>query len=383
MPVYKMKGSKDGKQKYRVRINYQDSMGVNRQIDRVAYGNAEAKELERQLMYEIKEEAPAKRMTLNDLFEEYINTKRHEVRESSLRKSITILKNHVLPELGTVQLPKLNKPVLTKWKNHMEEKTIKSKDGVKTKLSIVTKQNVFGEFRAMLNYAVKMDYIHKNLLCSIGNFKSTLTPKKEMDYYTPDEFKLYIKSAREYAEECPVLIGWDYYVIFSIAFYTGLRKGEIHALKWSDIDGEFLSVSRSITQKLKGEDRETAPKNQSSIRTLQIPKPLISILNEHKERCRQLQGFNDDFRICGGTKPLRDSTLSKMNMRFAEMAELKHIRIHDFRHSHASLLANEGINIQEIARRLGHSKIEITWNTYSHLYPREEERAIKILNKIV
>jgi len=47
------------------------------------------------------------------------------------------------------------------------------------------------------------------------------------------------------------------------------------------------------------------------------------------------------------------------------------------------LLANEGINIQEIARRLGHAKIEITWNTYSHLYPREEERAVNVLNKIV
>ncbi|MCL2821480.1 MAG: tyrosine-type recombinase/integrase, partial [Oscillospiraceae bacterium] len=58
------------------------------------------------------------------------------------------------------------------------------------------------------------------------------------------------------------------------------------------------------------------------------------------------------------------------------------IKIHGFRHSHVSLLANEGINIQEIARRLGHAKVEETWNTYSHLYPREEEKAVDILNKI-
>ena len=61
---------------------------------------------------------------------------------------------------------------------------------------------------------------------------------------------------------------------------------------------------------------------------------------------------------------------------------LRRMNNHDFRHSHASLLANEGINIQEIARRLGHSKIEITWNTYSHLYPKEEDRAVSILNRI-
>ena len=89
------------------------------------------------------------------------------------------------------------------------------------------------------------------------------------------------------------------------------------------------------------------------------------------------------IRVCGGFKCLHDSSLSNKNIRFANEAGLEPIRIHDFRHSHASLLANEGINIQEIARRLGHSNIEITWNTYSHLYPREEERAIAVLDKIV
>jgi len=63
-------------------------------------------------------------------------------------------------------------------------------------------------------------------------------------------------------------------------------------------------------------------------------------------------------------------------------ARLKVIRVHDFRHSHASLLVNEGINIKEISRRLGHAKVEITWNTYSHLYTREEERATAVLNKV-
>ena len=162
-----------------------------------------------------------------------------------------------------------------------------------------------------------------------------------------------------------------------------MRKGEIHALKWSDIDGDYISVKRSITQKLKGEDRETPPKNKTSIRTLQIPEPLKKILADHKARYRSLQGFSDDFRICGGTRPLRDTSIQKANERYAKLAGLKTIRIHDFRHSHASLLANNGINIQEIARRLGHAKIEMTWNTYSHLYPREEERAVNILNKIV
>ena len=154
-------------------------------------------------------------------------------------------------------------------------------------------------------------------------------------------------------------------------------------MKWTDIKGGYLTVSRSIVQILKGADRETAPKNKSSIRTLQLPKPLIRILNEHKERQRQLPDFNEDFRICGAVRSLRDTSLQNKNALYARLAGVKKIRIHDFRHSHVSLLANSGINIQEIARRLGHSDIEMTWNTYSHLYPREEEKAINILDMVV
>lgn len=378
-----MKGSKDGKQKYRVRINYQDSMGINRQIDRVTYGNAEAKELERQLSYDIKQSILAKRVTVKQLYEEYLKAKKHELREQSIRSIVTYIDNHVIPELGNLRLDKLTTPTLKKWKESINEKTVKNK-GLK-KLSIKTKQHIYKEFITMLNYAVQMEYIDKNPLKKIGNFKSSITleSEKEMDYYTPDEFKLYIKAAYDCAKNSSTNHEWDYYVFFNIAYYTGLRKGEIHALKWSDIEGDYLHVTRSIAQKLRGADRETPPKNKSSIRTIQIPIPLKEILNAHNERYKQLNGFNNDYRICGGITPLRDSTLDKHNKKYAELAGIKKIRIHDFRHSHASLLANEGINIQEIARRLGHSKIEITWNTYSHLYPREEERAINILNKIV
>lgn len=383
MPIYKMKGSKDGKQKYRVRINYQDASGNNRQIDRVAYGSAEAKQLERELNYKIKNETPARRMTLNDLYEEYKKSKINEVRESSYKKTTAILDYHVIPTLGDTPLAKLNKPLFAKWKNDMEQKTIVKNDGSVSKLSITTKQNVYGEFRALLNYGVRLDYIPKNYLVDIGNFRSTIEPKKEMDYYTAEEFKQFSNTLLEYAQNPSNLNGWDYYVFFSIAFYMGLRKGEIHALKWSDIDGKYINVSRSISQKLKGEDRETAPKNKSSIRTLQMPIPLLKILDEHKKRWSVYKEFNDNFRICGGTRPLRDSSIAKVNERIAKAAGLKTIRIHDFRHSHASLLANEGINIQEVARRLGHSDVTMTWNTYSHLYPREEERAVDVLNKIV
>lgn len=384
MPIYKQKGFKNGKQRYKVQINYKDNFGNNRQTSRIAYGLTEAKELERDLASSLKNSPITSRLTLNDLFTEYEKAARYELKEATLKKNCDVMQHHVLPFLGEQPLSNLTAPVLQSWKNYIEEKTIiKFTRDTQKKLSIRSKQNIFTVFRLVLNWGVRMDYLASNNLNKVGNFKSsTSLEKKEMLYYTAEEFKKFITVAYDHAKSSDSLKEWDYFVFFAIAFYTGLRKGEIHALKWSDITINHLKVSRSVNQKLPGKDIESAPKNSSSIRTLQMPAPLIDILKEHKNRWKQHNDFNNNFYVCGGTRSLRDTTIEKKNLQFSQEAGVKKIRIHDFRHSHVSLLANEGINIQEIARRLGHSKIEMTWNTYSHLYPREEERAVDILNKI-
>jgi integrase len=113
-----------------------------------------------------------------------------------------------------------------------------------------------------------------------------------------------------------------------------------------------------------------------------MPLQLLQILNQHKLLHQKQKGYTDDFRVCGGASCISDTALSNKNREFARLAGLEPIRIHDFRHSHASLLVNNSINIQEVAKRLGHSKVEITWNTYSHLYPKEEERALAVLESV-
>ena len=372
MPINKTNKKKDGKQGYRVRVNYTDPNGVARQIERSAYGITEARLVEMQLINDIRSKSVPHSISIGTLYDEYIKSKSHEVRESSLNKSIQILKIHILPHFTTTQLDKLTKVKLQEWKSSIAEKG----------LSIITQQNIYGEFRALLNYAVSMEYIQKNPLLSIGNFKNVYfeMPEQKIQFYTPEEFLRYIKVAKDSAV---TLTDWGYYVFFNIAYYTGMRKGEINALKWSDLDGDILHIRRSVALKIKGKGIvETPPKNRSSFRDIQVPTPLMKILNEHKERLSQVKGFSEDFRICGGITCLGDTSISNRNKKYANLAHLHQIRIHDFRHSHASLLANEGINIQEIAKRLGHSNIEMTWNTYSHLYPRENERAMKILNKI-
>ena len=83
---------------------------------------------------------------------------------------------------------------------------------------------------------------------------------------------------------------------------------------------------------MKGEDRETSPKNRTSIRTIQVPAPLIKVLTDHKERCEEIAGFSDDCKICGVFRALRDTSVENRNRRYSERAGIKKIRIHDFRH---------------------------------------------------
>lgn len=372
MPIYKMEGKKQAKQKYRVFVNYTDNQGKYHKKSKIVYGLDEAKECERNLAREISQTIPDSKMTVQQLYDEYKATKSTEVRESTMRELETTLTLHILPYLKSVKIDKLNAKVLQNWKNEIAAKDYKIK----------TKQNIYKHFRALLNYAVKMEYLTRNPLLIIGNFKEPYfeVQHDKLQYYTSKQFKKYIKQAKPKSDTSSE---WGYYVFFNIAFYTGMRKGEINALKWSDVDENIIHVRRSVTQKIKGKDIvETPPKNKSSYRDLYIPSALVEILNQYKSIQKRDKRFTEDFRVCGGASCLSDSSIEIHNKRYSEAAGLPHIRIHDFRHSHASLLVNNGILIQEVARRLGHSKVDVTWNTYSHLYPKQETEALKVLESV-
>ncbi len=372
MPIYKTGKTKDGKQGYRVRVNYKDSSGNYQTKTKIVYGAPEAKLCEMELLAHTSDAAAPSSMTVNDLYDQYIRAKTNEVRATSLDKYKSLHQKHTLPHIGNVKLEKLNASKLQEWKN-----TIIAKG-----FTTSTNQHIYGELRALLNFAVKMDYLPTNPLTKLGNFKEVYfeKPQDKLHYYTVDQWRKYVAAAEKLSTST---YDKGFYVFFNIAYYTGMRKGEINALKWSDIDGDMIHVRRSVLQKIKGESIvETPPKNKTSYRDIQMPKKLIEILDEHRAMHKLCDNYSEDFRVCGGVKCLSGTAIENHNQAYAEKAELPHITIHDFRHSHASLLANEGINIQEIARRLGHAKIEMTWNTYSHLYPREEERALKVLNNI-
>ena len=326
---------KNGLQKYRVRVNYTDCFGNSRQIDRIAYGKREAQELELRLNFNIEEELVPK-LKFQKVAEEYIATKANEVRETTTAKHKSLLNKYILPFLGNCRIDKIGVKQVQDWKQYINEQN--STNG--KKLSLKYKQNIYTTFSAVLNYAVKMEYISCNPLSKLGNFKDSSLIRKEMDFYTAEEFKRFIAAAKQRAEETELtgnIHEWNFYIFFMLAFYTGMRRGEINALKWTDIKNNSIYITRSIVQKLKGKDRETPPKNKSSVRAIQIPKPLKAALTAHYHRNMQQPNFDESYRICGGARCLRDATIDFRNKEYSQAAGIKTIRIHDYRHPYVKL----------------------------------------------
>ena len=347
---------KDGLMIYRVRVTKDQ-----KRIERRVAGLQEAKRVERALL----EQEPAG-ITVGELVQTYIEARTGERRQTTLAKFEGIMRTHVLPEYEN-RSAELSIPELTAWKSSIGQKP----------LSLAMKQNIFVAFSALLSFGVKMELIEKNNLRIIGNFRDPgNTPEQEkIRYYTPDQFKRYIAAlpSGNYSQR-------RVHCFYMMAFFTGGRKGEINALKWSDLEGDLLHIRRSVTQSLKGVHfAETATKNRSSRRDIRLPSVLVEYLADWRMFQEQMPGFSEEWRICGGHTVINDTALYRAKRKACEIAGLPEISVHEFRHSHATVLINNGVNIKEISRRLGHASVEMTWNVYSHLYPSQEEKAIEVL----
>ena len=374
MSITKTNKKKNGLQGYRVRVSWTDSKG-NHRVERAAYGLEEAKRLEMALQSEHNSTTQGTRITFNELIPLYLEEKKYKVRETSLDREEKKIKLFITPFFGDMQVRKVTIKELTEWKMSIE----------KEDYSLNYKKDMYKHLRSIFRYAVNMDYIYINPMDRLENFKDAYEEQTNIDFYTTDEFKAFKKAMDDRlfnVKQQEQLRELTFYAFFITLFYSGARKGELLALTWNDYDGDSINITKSLTQKLKGEDRVTPPKNKSSNRKVKLPSPNKEVLNGLKKAYKSIPNFNDDMFIFGGQRCIRDTSISNYNIEVSKMAKIKHIRIHDFRHSHASALAHAGVNIQEIAHRLGHSNVNITWNTYSHLYPSAEDIAVNVLNKI-
>ena len=293
-------------------------------------------------------------------FKEY---KKPNVKESTMVDFESILDKHILPFFKDLKINEITKQKILEWQLSLQSYAYEYKSKIRTCLYSIYKY-------------LYLYYDIDNVVARVEPFQKP-KEKKEMQFWTLEEFNTFIN--------CVDDLLWK--TFFSFLYYTGCRLGEALALNINDIDLEnkIITINKSITKKILEKNtidtyKITSPKNYTSFRKILIPEKLLEIL---KTFIRTYPEIKRSRFLFFKDKPLADSTTYRRLEKFCVLSNIKRIRLHDFRHSHASLLISSGANIVLVAKRLGHSNTEQTLNTYAHLFPSTEHELLNKLNSIL
>ncbi len=312
----------------------------------------EALEWEREFL---KSQQADMQMKLSSFVEIYFDDMCHRVRASTLDNKRFVFNSKILPFFGERPINSISAPDVRKWQNELI-----SQGYSQTYLKTVNNQ-----LTALFNYAVKFYNLRENPCHKAGSMGKKNAD--EMQFWTTEEFKQFREGVKNKPRS---------YMAFEVLYYTGMRIGELMALTVSDVDLEActISVSKSYNR-LNGEDIISPPKTPKSNRVIAIPKFLCNEIQEYKAQMYELESTDRLF-------PFTKYFLEHEMKRGCSVTETKKIRLHDIRHSHASLLIELGFSPLLIADRLGHEKVETTLNTYSHLWPHKQQEVVEKLQSL-
>ncbi|MFC2042406.1 tyrosine-type recombinase/integrase [Chloroflexota bacterium] len=235
-----------------------------------------------------------------------------------------------------------------------------------------------------LKSAVKLGLIARNVADSVDVPKDS---SREMQIMSESDIHLLL----EMVQHTPN--GMLYYPLFYTLLFTGMRRSEALALRWSDIDllACQLSVNRTMHQLHNRQIIFGKPKTDKGRRLIALTPSTVSVLKEHKESQNQtrkslgLPPLTDDDLVFSqyDGKPLLPDSVTQAWRHTARRSGLRGIRLHDCRHTHASLLLKQNVHPVVVAQRLGHASVQITMDTYSHILPGIQEAVAKRFDDIL
>lgn len=324
----------------------------------------EAQEAERKFLISLDENINHSEMTLKELYLAFFEHQKDKVKDTTIQTYLNKFK--YLNPLMVIKVKNFNIQNFEFWKKKLNS----------TKLGTTYKNDIYKFLKALLNYGSKWyNFNFTTVYNKMTNFTNPNEIKKEMLFYTYDEFKKFIRVEKEIKWIC----------LFKTLYYCGLRKGELKGLIWNDIDFEnkLININKNVVSNINGKKfTVTSPKTKSSNRILPIPDSLLKDIKELYKTNNSLDNFNNNYYVFNNKEPVNDSTILSRKLRNCRLANIKKIRIHDFRHSCASLLINNGANITLVAKYLGHSKIDETLNTYSHMYKNKLDDIMNLINEL-
>ena len=296
-------------------------------------------------------------MTFQNLYEIYMEDMAARLKQSTLLTKKTVLQTHILPFFDNKPINEIKASDVRRW----QAKLMSSPNNY----SQTYLKKINTELNSIINYAKRFYNLNTNPCGKAGTIGKAKA--EEMDYWTYDEYIAF----REGVKDKPLS-----YICFEVLYWTGMREGELLALSPTDIDldNKLISINRTY-QRIGGKDVFTSPKTRKSKRKIPIPDFLCQELSDYIQSRYMLDADERLF-------PITKSYLSHEMIRGCKNTGVKKIRIHDIRHSHASLLINQGCDALMLADRLGHEKVSTTLNTYSHLFPHKQQELVHSLESL-
>lgn len=302
-------------------------------------------------------------ITINKLSQDYLE--RHCALNCKY-STITLYESYLKSNLQEL------KPIKAKnlTKRHIENLVLELK---RKEISNKTINCIITFLQAMLNYAVEQELIAKN---PILRFKKLPQIKPEIHFLNEQQILKFLQLAKKYTP--------SYYAFFFTAVHTGMRRGELLALEWSDIDFKKQKI-RINKQIYRGKTQTTKTGKE---RYIDISDSLLEILIEHKKKRKVISKYV--FHNSEG-KPIHPYNMEQryfkpligmLNKEFDEENKIKKLRFHDLRHTYATYLLSKGIPVKYVQEQLGHSTARMTLDTYASVMPSVKFGAIDLLNKL-
>ncbi len=393
MPVYvekvKDKNGKyiekkvNGQKQYFIKVCVDDEFGKKKQITRrnKKWLGRNGYNLALQEEIRLKNKTViSKVITINDLATEYLKSIRNSVKISTYLKYQDNINHHILLYFDGVRADKITNKNIQDWKEKLNNKYIMSnspdleKNKVNhrnKKLSLSFKKGVFMTFNAIFKYGEKIYNLDNNPLKNVGTFKGAKGQKEEMKIMSEKQFN---------DEFLNNVDNEDYKLAYIFLFYSGLRRGEMMDLEWKNINfkNNTMTTKNTFNPKLEKyykdmniTPKESGNKTDESRRTLlMLPRVKQCLLCLKEKYPNSSKPF---YKITASTlKRKCDNACKKIG--------IDDFKIHCFRHSFTSMCLDKGVPIEVISQYLGHKKISITLDIYSHLLPNAQQ---KLLDKFL
>ena len=347
-----MKAEKDKKTgKWLIQYRYTDWQGKRRKSTKRGFATKrEAEEWLRNFLITQKADFD---MKFEDFWKMYYADMETRLREHTMRTKKYIVELKILPYFGNKRVNDITAADIRQWQNEL----------IKMGYSPTYLKTINNQLSAIFNYAIRYYDLKSNPCAKAGSMGKSKA--EEMDFWTGEEFRKFIDSVMNKRLS---------YMAFMTLYWTGMRLGELLALNPKDVDLEkrTISITKSY-QRLGKKDVITPPKTPKSKRVITVPEFLAADIKDYMDSLYDLQENDRLF-------PITKYYLEHEMQREIKESGVKRIRVHDLRHSHASMLIELGFSPLEIANRLGHEKVETTLNTYAHLYPNKQTKLVERLD---